>query len=300
MPQGLGRYGIENASSPTGGDKAFEWYLKNHLGSTMAVYRTTETTAGPPVLQSAFDYRSFGEKIDLTVPTDKVTENFTGKELDDETELGYWGARYLDLMLGMWTSVDSKRQFNSPYLYAGNGMNPVNVVDPDGNVVTILLSNELAGKNSYVNKYTANEVSLGQSREPQVVPLYNMYVRNSSGSSAVFPVTRDAVAGNGPFNVDGSYGGNIRRDGKMGFRIELTDLETGTPTIVDQNGIKRSHVQIHVGPGCSKGCSLLQEGRDGRANFESTIENMIQEDVDNNKGDNIYVDTEKFIPFDAQ
>ena len=73
-------------------------------------------------------------KINLTELTDKVTENFTGKELDDETELGYWGARYLDLMLGLWISVDPKRQFSNPYLYAGNGVNPVNGVDPDGNV----------------------------------------------------------------------------------------------------------------------------------------------------------------------
>ena len=133
MPQGLGRYGIDRAEYVTESSLAFEWYLKNHLGSTMAVYRTTGTTAGPPELQYAYDYRSYGEKIDLTVSADKVTENYTEKELDDETELGYWGARYLDLMLGMWTSVDPKRQFSSPYLYAGNGMNPVKVIDPDGN-----------------------------------------------------------------------------------------------------------------------------------------------------------------------
>ena len=46
----------------------------------------------------------------------------------------YFGAHYLDPMLGMWFSVDPKRQFASPYLYAGNGYNPVNVVDPDGNL----------------------------------------------------------------------------------------------------------------------------------------------------------------------
>jgi len=90
------------------------------------------TTAGPPELRYAYDYKSYGEKIDLTVSADKVTENFTEKELDDETELGYWGARYLDLMLGLWISVDPKRQFSSPYLYAGNGVNPVNGVDSDG------------------------------------------------------------------------------------------------------------------------------------------------------------------------
>ena len=134
MPQGFGRYGVGLANYPDTSELTFEWYLKNHLGSTMAVYRTTGTTAGPPMLQHAYDYRSYGEKIDLTVLTDKVTENYTGKELDDEIELGYWGARYLDLMLGLWISVDPKRQFSSPYLYAGNGVNPVNGVDPDGNV----------------------------------------------------------------------------------------------------------------------------------------------------------------------
>ena len=100
MPQGLGRYGLEDAGGPAAGEQTFEWYLKNHLGSTMAVYGTTGTASGPE-LKHAYDYRSFGEQIDLTKRNDKVTENFTGKELDDETELNYFGARYLDPILGM-------------------------------------------------------------------------------------------------------------------------------------------------------------------------------------------------------
>ena len=131
MPQGLGRYGIESAVNPATGAKSFEWYLKNHLGSTMLVYGTTGT-ASSPELKHAYDYRSFGEQIDLTKRNDKVTENFTGKEKDDETELNYFGARYLDPMLGIWTSVDPARQFVSPYLYAGNGYNPINGFDSDG------------------------------------------------------------------------------------------------------------------------------------------------------------------------
>ena len=150
MPQGLGRYGIEDAERPdfdgmTGDgltgyipNAKFEWYLKNHLGSTMLVYGTqadanpAHSDIGTPL--AAYDYRSFGEMVELTPPsTGKVTENFTGKEHDDEIALDYFGARYLDPMLGMWVSVDPARQFASPYLYAGNGMNPTNVIDPDGN-----------------------------------------------------------------------------------------------------------------------------------------------------------------------
>ena len=146
MPEGFGRYGVEDASGPDMGFGAgyipntkFEWYLKNHLGSTMLVYGTQANAAGG-VLENkleplaAYDYRAFGEMVELTPPaTGKVTENFTGKEHDDEIALDYFGARYLDPMLGMWTSVDPMRQFASPYLYVGNGYNPVNGVDGDGN-----------------------------------------------------------------------------------------------------------------------------------------------------------------------
>ncbi len=94
---------------------------------------TDAADVGSPI--AAYDYRAFGEQVSLAEPSDKVTENFTGKERDDETELDYFGARYLDPMLGMWTSVDPMRQFASPYLYAGNGVNPINGVDDDGNVL---------------------------------------------------------------------------------------------------------------------------------------------------------------------
>lgn len=69
--------------------------------------------------------------LELTL-TDKVTETFTGKELDDETGLSNHGARLLDPMLGVWISVDPKRFFPSPYLYMGNGYNPILFADLNG------------------------------------------------------------------------------------------------------------------------------------------------------------------------
>lgn len=50
----------------------------------------------------------------------------------EQNSLNYFGARYLDPMLGLWISVDPARQFASPYLYAGNGYNPIIGVDDDG------------------------------------------------------------------------------------------------------------------------------------------------------------------------
>ena len=148
-----------------------EFYLKNHLGSTVAVMDNGAVST----LKAAYDYRAtvvamrtkqqvakccppFGEQVDLEQKGDKVTENFTGKcpqgeccentlvyfhcraaghstlrqERDDETELNYFGARYLDPMLGLWISVDAYREFWNSYAY-GPG-SPVNGYDGDGNV----------------------------------------------------------------------------------------------------------------------------------------------------------------------
>ena len=58
---------------------------------------------------------------------------FNGKELDRETNLSYYGARYLDMKTSLWLSVDplaEKMQKYGAYVYAFN--NPVKFVDPDG------------------------------------------------------------------------------------------------------------------------------------------------------------------------
>ncbi|EAS20173.1 hypothetical protein BBFL7_02574 [Flavobacteria bacterium BBFL7] len=58
---------------------------------------------------------------------------FNGKELDSETGMYYYGARYYDPSLSIWMSVDPlAEQFPnfSPYNYTMN--NPINMVDPDG------------------------------------------------------------------------------------------------------------------------------------------------------------------------
>ncbi|MCQ2101355.1 MAG: RHS repeat-associated core domain-containing protein, partial [Fibrobacter sp.] len=189
MPQGLGRYMPEDASAPVVPSTTldengkptdwsvfnpkFEWYLKNHLGSTMLVYGTQSSSntdiADLGEVKAAYDYRAFGEQVSLTEPTDKVTENFTGKEKDDETDLNYFGARYLDPMLGLWISVDPARQFSSPYLYVGNGYNPIGAIDPDGEApyqIAVFLTNgeikkdendyhevERVGRNAFGNDF---------------------------------------------------------------------------------------------------------------------------------------------------
>jgi len=59
---------------------------------------------------------------------------FNGKELDEETGLYYYGARYYNPQVSVWLGVDalaSKGPSITPYAFSHN--NPVILVDPDGN-----------------------------------------------------------------------------------------------------------------------------------------------------------------------
>lgn len=59
---------------------------------------------------------------------------FNAKELDQETGLYYYGARYYNPKFSIWYGVDplaEKYPSWSPYAYSGN--NPINYIDPDGN-----------------------------------------------------------------------------------------------------------------------------------------------------------------------
>jgi len=59
---------------------------------------------------------------------------FNAKELDEDTGLYYYGARYYNPRLSIWYGVDplaEKYPSWSPYAYCGN--NPINYIDPDGN-----------------------------------------------------------------------------------------------------------------------------------------------------------------------
>jgi RHS repeat-associated protein len=109
------------------------YYHRNHINSSSVV----TDAYGAEVTRIV--YLPFGETSEPnSAGVDTVTSKYTGKELDEETGLYNYGARYYDAAIGRFMSPDSivpsvtdAQSFNH-YSYVRN--NPVVYVDPTGHL----------------------------------------------------------------------------------------------------------------------------------------------------------------------
>jgi RHS repeat-associated protein len=80
------------------------------------------------------EYFAFGETfIEEHLSSHNSPYKFNGKELDEESGLYYYGARYYDPRISIWASVDPLAEIfsgRSPYEYCFS--NPINLTDPTG------------------------------------------------------------------------------------------------------------------------------------------------------------------------
>ena len=140
---------LNSGTNPTYQEEYYKqyYYHSDHLGSATLIsdYKGDE--------YQRIEYTPYGETwVEKTGNTglEWLPYKFTAKELDEETGLYYYGARYLDPKYSMWISTDpalgeylgqsGKGEggiYNSAnlnlYHYANN--NPIKYTDPDGNFV---------------------------------------------------------------------------------------------------------------------------------------------------------------------
>ena len=69
----------------------------------------------------------------FTAIIEPVKESTPAKKIAKEKKSNKGIIRYYDPVIGVWASTDKAEQFWSPYAYTGNGYNPLNGTDPDGN-----------------------------------------------------------------------------------------------------------------------------------------------------------------------
>ena len=125
-------YAYSNPESQEESDLYF--YHPDHLGSTSYV-----TDAEGHATQF-LSYQPYGAPLldEHTVSFDSPYK-FNAKELDSETGLYYYGARYYDPQLSLFYGTDRYAQkfpWQSPYSYAGG--NPVGNVDINGDSLKVL------------------------------------------------------------------------------------------------------------------------------------------------------------------
>ena len=107
-------------------EKNLYFYHPDHLGSSSYITdregRITQHT----------EYIAFGEVLFEEHSTSRTMPYlFNGKELDTETGLYYYGARYYDPRVSLWLNVDPLAEKTmTPYAYTNN--NPIMLVDPTG------------------------------------------------------------------------------------------------------------------------------------------------------------------------
>jgi len=126
------------------------YYHSDHVGSSNYV-----TDARGQVLEHS-EYFPFGEPwVEERTNTQSTPYRFTGKELDEETGLYYYGARYYDPQTSLWQSTDpivqqpgsvrSARPSDlSVYAYARQ--NPLKYNDPDGRNPTMPAEKTLSAR----------------------------------------------------------------------------------------------------------------------------------------------------------
>lgn len=123
-------------------DNFLYYYHPDHLGSTSHV------TDDNGKLFEHIEYFPFGESwVEESSNTQRTPYLFTGKELDEETGLYYFGARYYDARTSSWQSADrilglylngkgNGGVYNSANLglYSYVYQKPLKLNDPDGNI----------------------------------------------------------------------------------------------------------------------------------------------------------------------
>jgi RHS repeat-associated protein len=142
------------------------YYHSDHLGSTSLI-----TDLDGNVVQHV-EYVPFGE-VFIEERNNKWNTPylFNAKELDEETGLYYYGARYYDGRTATWLGVDPMwEKYPNSSTYAYCVQNPVKFVDPDG-------------QDHY---YTEDGVYLGQDKkETQNVWAANKYHQLENGSYVI-------------------------------------------------------------------------------------------------------------------
>ncbi len=153
--------GIESEPPVYIGTRIMYWYHPDYVSNVdMVTDRSGEA-------YELFLYNAWGESLHhwSSSSTNSWSSPYrlNSKELDSETGMHYYGARYYESKLSSWISVDHKAQVTmQQYQFTGN--NPVILKDPDGNDFGLTVNTENKTIMIVANVYTNNRLSYEQAK----------------------------------------------------------------------------------------------------------------------------------------
>ncbi|MCK9311587.1 MAG: hypothetical protein M0P26_04825, partial [Bacteroidales bacterium] len=151
-------------SAPNSNENLQYFYHSDHLGSSSLI-----TNLDGNIVQH-LEYVPFGEVfIEERNNTWNTPYKFNAKELDEETGLYYYGARYMDPRTGVWLSADplgEKYPGVSSYVYCYD--NPVKFVDPNGSEIINGLDKSNPDNSPLLKAVTKMKLN----EDPKVINIY--------------------------------------------------------------------------------------------------------------------------------
>jgi len=159
----------EEGRARKAGAYVYEYDLKDHLGNTRitTTWDPADATQLTPKNAQHTDYYAFGYTIQSlmgTIPFPKNEYLYNGKELQEETGLYDYGARFYDPVIGRWNAVDPMTMLYPSYTpYAYSHDNPAVFNDPNGMDVLNGFKDEWEAKKS-AETNLANVTKLGDKK----------------------------------------------------------------------------------------------------------------------------------------
>jgi RHS repeat-associated protein len=172
---------------------------------------------------------------------------FNGKELDEETGLYYYGARFYEPQISVWLSVDPLAEIapdKTPYHFVSN--NPINRIDPDGRTDFSL------------NKKTGEVKQIGEANDQKdrILKTNNKgevkYKRNGEAKVAIEGIEQGILNNGQNFKTENNLiavggEGQPTKKGVEAFALQLSDYvgtEIAGSYFSKAEGESTSHVSI--------------------------------------------------------
>ncbi len=249
-------------------DKDYDifYILEDHLGGTDVVLDEDFNVV------ERYDYMPFGSER-VIEGDEKEAHRYTGQELDEETGLYYYGARYYNSDIGRFIAVDpvvlgnaksspktllailNDPQALNSYTYARN--NPVKFIDPDGEFFQAAVANALKELGKKVVKNIIKATVIASTQEVnEVGDDVNNEVKNNQNNTtkSVFKsaISSSNKAAGISINILDQAATHMKKDNNDAILINNTTINTSKINHKTNKNLDKVLVEVKISIGKPK------------------------------------------------